>query len=333
MPSRTVLASLLVQLTILVLLSVSCMRHPVPEYIRNLNAWSRIPVDPNNYRWDCSLVEDTVLPYQQIWIRYSATNLTDDSLPTPDLGISSGLQKVCAVTTCLKSAPDTTKIHTLFPSSSYGWLAPGEVATSYNSYGELIWDSTCEVSANPLAECFISFNVVVEGGYSVYRRPLPHVLDTTLILYVGMAFGEELRAQEDFVSAQSLRQRSGFDSVARRYEKWLMDHPISVLSERVIGQLTSYYVDSPRDCHADSCRTFPMLVHALQSRDPKSPYLIRYGLILYKRDLILELARLMAKLKATNGAADYANCIDRQIRYERMLEENRRKYLKWRNSQ
>jgi hypothetical protein len=133
-----------------------------------------------DYRFDFSLVDDTVIPQQQLWLRTAQTNITDHEVPKLDIAAGGPIFRVALVDSA--GAPSRVGLphDDGWGMFSKGILKPGETDVRYYSFGPAVWFFTPEsLQATLVGHTWglaIQFSTYVFGeadSLRMKRPPLP----------------------------------------------------------------------------------------------------------------------------------------------------------------
>ncbi len=146
----------------------------------------------SDYSFDFSLVEDTVIPEQQVWLRIAQTNITDHEVPKLDLTPGGYVYSVWLVDSAGVPLP-VGMPHFDGGELFHGTLSPRETESSYMSLGPNIWFFAPESLRAALVGhtwgVAVRFSTYIFGeadSLAMKRSPLP--------LTVVDAAGDELEA-------------------------------------------------------------------------------------------------------------------------------------------
>jgi hypothetical protein len=133
----------------------------------------------SDYRFDFSLVEDTVIPGQQVWLRAAEANVTDHDVPLLNMFPGGPVFRVVLIDSA--GAPCKVKIpHVDDWMDAKGTLKPGESRMIYHNIGPDMWFFTAEsLYATLVGHTWglaIQFSTYVFGdpdSLKMKRPPLP----------------------------------------------------------------------------------------------------------------------------------------------------------------
>jgi hypothetical protein len=141
----------------------------------------------SDYRFDFSLVDDTVIPGQPIWLRVAQTNITNHEIPKLVMTAGGPVFSVWLVDSTDTPLP-VAMPHFDYAHLSKGTLQPGKIDVQYQSFGPDIWFFTSDsLRAALIGHTWgmaIRFSTYVFGEAELLRMKRPP-LPLTVIEAIG----------------------------------------------------------------------------------------------------------------------------------------------------
>jgi hypothetical protein len=189
----------------------------------------------SDYRFDFSLVDDTVIPGQQVWLRAAQTNVTDHEIPKLNMFAGGPIFRVALIDSA--GAPSKVKIpHIDGWKASKGMVKPGETDAGYQTFGPDIWFFTPESLQTTLVGhtwgLAIQFSTYVFGEVDSLqmKRPPPP-------LTVIEAVGAEVEATALLKKANAALGSSPPDEIRAPCRELLQRFPNSRLADEALATL------------------------------------------------------------------------------------------------
>lgn len=208
------------------------------------------PPAMSDYRFEFSWVNDVVVLFEPIWLKATVTNVSDDTLPVPDLylhgfGLNARWQDPDGLFRC-----DVRPVFLvdILPGQTPGFsgqLAPGETHVSFQCVSLSVHYSM----ANDSIHCWVNGGTAalkVAVNPRIFRSDTSTVVDTvTLPLIVTAAQGMDSEAQRLFVQARRIRRH---DLKSKQVLLRLIENfPDSRLVESAYDRLLFYSQSDPSE--------------------------------------------------------------------------------------
>jgi hypothetical protein len=193
----------------------------------------------SNYEFSFSIVEDTVIPIQPLWIRVGVRNLTDRELPRPWIMPGSPLVSLDILDQTGVHPPVSLPQFEVVPGGEFaGRLAPRQESRLFTDLGTFVWGFTDE-SAYPSfwGKRWIMTLHFDESLLGPEAGPAPRPIADTLL--VDAPTGPDVQATTLFLkSTRKLREHDFIESAALA-EEIVRLSPGSRLSARAYRRLLS----------------------------------------------------------------------------------------------